>query len=66
MGPQNQHKENQKYGIKYKNNSLDSENRENNKIIINGVNMIDCITGVQFEWNAGDIPKYSIEFAKRI
>ena len=44
--------------------TLDSENRENNKIIINGVNMIDCITGISFEWNAGDIPRYTIELAK--
>lgn len=44
--------------------TLDSENRENNKIIINGVNMMDCITGIKFEWNAGDTPKYSIELAK--
>lgn len=43
---------------------LDSENRENNEIIINGINMIDCITSIKFEWKADDIPKYSIELFK--
>lgn len=41
---------------------FDSENRENNEIVINGTNMIDFITGIKFEWKADDIPKYSIEF----
>lgn len=43
---------------------LDSENRENNEIIINGTNMIDCITSIKFEWEADEIPKYSIKFIK--
>lgn len=43
--------------------TLDSENRENNKIVINDVDMTNCITRIQMNWSMNDLPKFSMDFA---
>lgn len=42
--------------------TLDSENRENNKIIINDVDMTDCLTRLQFDWSAEGFAKLSTDY----
>lgn len=42
--------------------TLDSENRENNKIIIDDVDMSDSITGIKIEWKDREPLKCSIDF----
>lgn len=46
--------------------TLDSENQELNKVIINDVDMTDCITRIKIEWSAEEPSKFSIDFIKCI
>lgn len=41
--------------------TLDSENQELNKIIINDVDMTDCITRIKIDWSAEGPSKFSID-----
>lgn len=43
--------------------TLDSENRENNKIVINDIDMTNCITRIKMNWSMSGFPKLSIDFS---
>lgn len=39
---------------------FDSENQENNAIVVNGQNVMNSISKINFEWNANGVPQVSI------
>lgn len=46
--------------------TLDSENRENNKIIINDVDISESVTGIRIDWNVEKPLKLSVDFVSDI
>lgn len=42
--------------------TLDSKNRENNKIIINNIDVTGCLTGLNLSLKGSQPPEFSVDF----
>ncbi len=42
--------------------TLDSENRENNQVIINGIDITKGVTKISVDWSTKSAPKISVDF----